>query len=93
MKYRSQRVTTRGFRWWPPRTVELEVGKEYSTIHYHGYSTSGKFKFIRTTQKGYNFLDIEKDKLVYLKRHFYPKQHNGNKLTFVFPHSSIVSVD
>lgn len=93
MKNRSHRVTTRGFRWWPPQNVELEVGKEYSTIHYHGRFISGKYKFIQTTKKGYNFLDMGKNKLVYLNRHFYPNQRDGKKLTFVFPHSSIVSVE
>lgn len=50
-------------------------------------------RFVRSTSKGYNFLNIKTNKLIY-KTHMYPSkesQHVGkNELWFWLPHNLIV---
>lgn len=57
----------------------LDLGKEY-LIHFGPFPNVKhirKVKFIKTTAKGYNFLDIETNKCI-LKRHLY--KWNNDKI-------------
>lgn len=51
------------------RLQEFIVGEEY----WFGYGRNlKKTRFIQTTPKGYNFLDLEKSKVLLMRGHLYP---------------------
>jgi hypothetical protein len=58
------------------KIVQLELGKEYKLFR---YSNPKRYRFIKVTRCGYNFLDIEKHKCV-SRTHFYPVKNT--KRTF-----------
>lgn len=58
----------------------LELGKIYN-VSWIGSNVVLKCKFIKTTQKGYNFLHIESNKCIN-KRHYY-KRSDGSFLIHI----------
>ena len=77
---------------YPPHRVTLELGKIYNNIEYYKFVKKGNFKFIKSTIKGYNFVDLDKNKLLILGRHMYPDKIEGDKIKFTFAHSFIHNV-
>jgi hypothetical protein len=70
--------------------MKLELGKQYKvTIKLNnGFVLRNELRFIKVTQKGYNFLNEKTNKCVF-KQHFYPiskysKNYKG-EMTFFIP--------
>ena len=55
----------------------LKIGEFYNIYFNSIFKT--KCKFIQVTPKGYNFLNLETNKCVFLKRHFYVYKKNNEK--------------
>jgi len=58
------------------RLQELILGKDY--ILSFGGRRSIKVRFIKTTRKGYNFLELKTSKCL-IKNHLYPDKHYSKK--------------
>lgn len=73
----------------------LELGKIYNVKVKldNGFIVTSKLKFIKVTEKGYNFLNEETNKCVF-KHHFYPsnqysKYYKG-EMSFFIPKKIII---
>lgn len=75
--------------------MKLELGKVYKVrvALKNGFVLENKLKFIKVTQKGYNFLNETNNSCVF-KHHFYPIKNNSKnykgEMSFFMPNKIII---